>query len=31
MQFQKSQLAEATNFIGAHYLHGFAIPKELTR
>jgi len=31
MRFQESQLAEATNFICAHYLRGFDIPKELTR
>jgi RNA polymerase sigma-70 factor, ECF subfamily len=29
MRFEAGQLAEATNFIGDHYLHGFNLPKEL--
>ncbi len=26
MRFQDGALAEATNFIGAHYMHGFDLP-----
>jgi RNA polymerase sigma-70 factor (ECF subfamily) len=29
MRFQDGALAEATAFIGAHYLHGFDLPAEL--
>jgi len=28
MRFEGGQLAEATNFIGAHYLRGFDVPNE---
>src|SRR5262249_8214255 len=31
MRFEEDQVAEAINFIGAAYLHGFDIPKELHR
>jgi RNA polymerase sigma-70 factor (ECF subfamily) len=30
MRFEDGRLAEATNFIGAHYLHGFDMPASLT-
>ena len=29
MRFQDGALAEATNFIGAYYLHGFDLPAIL--
>ncbi len=29
MRFEDGALAEATNFIGAHYLHGFDLPEVL--
>ena len=29
MHFEDGALAEATNFIGPHYLHGFDLPPEL--
>jgi RNA polymerase sigma-70 factor (ECF subfamily) len=29
MRFEDAKLAEATNFIGAHYLRGFDLPSEL--
>jgi len=31
MRFQDGGLAEATNFIGAHYLRGFDLPAVLPR
>jgi RNA polymerase sigma-70 factor (ECF subfamily) len=31
MRFENGKLAEATNFIGPHYLHGFDIPSEMAR
>jgi RNA polymerase sigma-70 factor (ECF subfamily) len=31
MRFVDGALAEATNFIGAHYLHGFELPASLPR
>jgi len=31
MLFEDGELAEATNFIGAHYLRGFELPDELPR
>ena len=29
MRFEAAKLAEATNFIGAYYLHGFDLPERL--
>lgn len=29
MRFSAAKLAEATNFIGAYYLHGFDLPQRL--
>jgi RNA polymerase sigma-70 factor (ECF subfamily) len=31
MRFDGAQLAEATNFVGPHYLHGFDLPATLER
>jgi len=31
MRFEGTELAEATNFVGAHYLHGFDLPATLAR
>jgi hypothetical protein len=29
MLFKAARLAEATNFIGTYYLHGFDLPEQL--